>query len=115
MNERERAEEEWTGKAAAIVASMSQVLAARGWNVVIISIARRVQVSPGEVISPGSTILLVEPGMEPALPAEARNLRNMADQLDRMFRESGAQEAERGYSEELIGPWNTPSPRKAGL
>lgn len=112
---RAAAEEDWTSRAALVVAGLSNALTSRGWGVVILSIARRVELPGGDRISPGSTILLVEPGLEPALPAEARTLRKMADELDRMFRESGAREAERSFIEELTGPWSTPGPGKPGL
>jgi hypothetical protein len=101
---RRAAEEDWKGQAALIVAGIVNALQVRGWNVAVISIARRVEVG-GRVISPGASILSVEAGMEPALPGEARNLRKMADDLDKMFADSGAVEAASGHVEELIGPW----------
>lgn len=106
--ESDRETKKWTETAALLVTSISQGLAARGWTISVVSIARRVDLSDGTVIAPGSSILSVEEGMEPALPGEASNLRKMADDLDKLFRESGAKEAESGFIEEIFSPFHKP-------
>ncbi len=94
----------WKGRAAQIVTAMSDALAVRGWEFAVISIGRVERTPKGGFICPGASILRIESGIAPALPAEARNLRRLADDVDECFAAAGVQEATDSHTEELETP-----------
>lgn len=67
-----------------IVKKVATLLQGAGWDAIVISISRAVEVAPGEFHAPGATATVIDTvNAPPILPLVANVLRNQADILDR--------------------------------
>ncbi len=83
------------------VEHLARMLREAGWDFVCISIARRIQVGT-EAATPGAcTLDFLARRMGPALPNEARALRQYADRCDEEFRKLGCAEGDESYIQDI--------------
>lgn len=74
-----------------VVTGVVDYLARLGWDYVVLSLARRIDIEPGHACAPGATGMHVDKGrMAHALGNEADALRMIAQQLDDMPRPNNA-------------------------
>jgi len=65
------------------VKKIATVAVACGWEFVLVSVSRRLDISEGRAMAPGATAMeMNQRRMGPALHTEAQALRTMADQLE---------------------------------
>lgn len=69
--------------AAAFVTNVATYAASQGWEFVLVSVSRRLDLSTGQTVAPGSTAIeFNQRRMGPALPVHADGLRKLASDLD---------------------------------
>jgi hypothetical protein len=72
-------------QAEVFVKKIATVAIACGFDFVVVSVSRRIDLDDGRAMAPGATALEASPSrMGPALPNEAEALRKIADHLDKL-------------------------------
>lgn len=72
-----------TGEAEAMVQKLATLLQANGWDAIVISLSRAVEVAPGDWRAPGATATVVDfDRVAPIMPMLADVLRKQAAMLD---------------------------------
>lgn len=94
-----------------LVQTLCDALAAKGWDCVIVSVTRRVDIDAENVMAPGATALHCDRArMQPALGTNAQALRKVADQLDEMTDTRGVVDVS-GYVHDQSHPGHGQWPR----
>jgi len=78
-----------------------KALRARGYDYVVVQIAKVIPGRGGDNAVPGASAIEASDRVLPCLPRQADNLRAIARQLDEAFEKRGTSEAEEGYLEDL--------------
>lgn len=85
--------------AVAIVNDVVTALRTRfGYDFVTVSIAKVVRADGGGLTCPGASLFDASPVALPGFPSFSRNLRMLADQVDKAFAASGSPEAPTSYA-----------------